>query len=297
MEQAELTVRSGLGRSYVYAEPGYARADSSSRQVQFRDPPVAQMPGVIKTDVVTHVPTGTSAATVKTEPPGDEYIMSMSSDVHDQGMRLQQLQHGFDQYTKQLEKTEERWKQEFGHLKQLILTSAARGGQLSSYSQASGLCLPMQPKTGTPMLGNMGQSPPKCFMCSKYGHISMDCEWQKKFVNDEWLHFDKQKGRMVLKDGTGLPAQLDDDNEPRYEKIEHIARERGWTSDSGQGSEDPSAVMYWTEEPEVEPSYFQDNLDEVDPDKLILDEMDERILRAYVLSKREAMQEAKESKN
>ncbi|KAF9266352.1 hypothetical protein L218DRAFT_829260, partial [Marasmius fiardii PR-910] len=71
-----------------------------------------------------------------------------------------------------------------------------------------------------------------CFMCSKYGHISTDCEWQKKFVNDEWLRFDKQKGQMVLKDGTGLPAQPEDDNEPWYEKIEHIARERGWTSDS-----------------------------------------------------------------
>lgn len=313
MDQAQIMVRSGLGSSYAYSASERAGASTNGKgRVRFMESARAEPPGLITApkEVEQAVKSVVAAPPKQESNADDELLMGMSMDVQNHGKQLHEIKKGFSHYNEKLDRTEKRWDKEFAALKQLIMSSQVpvNSGRSNAYGVSnSGMSGHMQNQShGAHMQssgfgGSQGASggAPQCFMCNGVGHISTECDYQKKFLKNGWIRFDPDRGRLVLKDGTSIPMQPRGDPEPRFQKIEKIAKNRGWIQTGAEEApSDPSAYMYWTEEPVV-PAFYnageaEDSIDEED----LLDDEEcaelTKIFKAFTMAKKT---KSKESKN
>jgi hypothetical protein len=67
-----------------------------------------------------------------------------------------------------------------------------------------------------------------CYMCGDPSHKLHECPHQKAFMDKKWII--RQDNRLVLRDGSNVP--YGDSSGTRKEKIEKIAKEKGWDKEN-----------------------------------------------------------------
>ncbi|KAF9267274.1 hypothetical protein L218DRAFT_996166 [Marasmius fiardii PR-910] len=267
MEQAEVTVKSGIGGTYTYglaknsrSLPDHSRrqpsssSESGSKQRVWFEEPSRGLAGL--TSLAT---SASEAAKIWVENPNikfeDEETMFVKSTID-------------------------------GH------------GPSQSFAQSAG------PRPSN-SLSWTGSAPPArtggiCYMCNGQGHISTECDWQKEYIKRGWIKIDPKSGRWVLKDRTPMPYQKEEDPDPQYSKIERIAREANWDGPSEAGGSDPSSAMYLMAEPPTE-SFYQGNSLEASSNDIVLGNEDadllDNIMQMFINAKYEAKKQSTESKN
>ncbi|KAF9266044.1 hypothetical protein L218DRAFT_996822 [Marasmius fiardii PR-910] len=206
------------------------------------------------------------------------------------------------QYNSRLEQTEQKMVNSFAEVKAMIIQSRIRPTQLSGLLQSFAQSAGPRPSNS---LSQMGLAPPArtggiCYICNGQGHISTECDWQKEYIKRGWIKIDPKSGRWVLKDETPMPYQKEGDPDPRYSKIERIAREANWDRPSEAGGSDPSSAMYLMAEPPTK-SFYQGNSLEVSSNDIVLGNEDadllDNIMRMFINAKYEAKKQSTESKN
>ena len=66
-----------------------------------------------------------------------------------------------------------------------------------------------------------------CYMCKSKDHLMSDCDYYKNYIKRGWLvPVGDGSSRVQLRDGVRLPNH--DAKETRWQKIEKIAKDRGW---------------------------------------------------------------------
>ncbi|KAF9257395.1 hypothetical protein L218DRAFT_1006199 [Marasmius fiardii PR-910] len=293
MEQAEVMVKSGIGGIYTYGrrQPSSSSESGSKQRVRFEEPSRDLIP------LISSAASTSEAAKIRAESPNikfeDEETMMVKSTIDSHDTQIRGLQASMAQYNSRLEQTKQKMANSFAEVKAMIIQSRARPAPSSGPSQSFAQSAGPRPSNS---LSRMGSAPPArtggiCYMCNGQGHISTECDWIK---------IDPKSGRWVLKDGTPMPYQKEGDPDPRYSKIERIAREANWDGPSEAGGSDPSSVMYLTEEPPTE-SFYQGNSPEASSNDTVLGNEDtellDNIMRMFINAKYEAKKQSMESKN
>ncbi|KAF9258434.1 hypothetical protein L218DRAFT_1004989 [Marasmius fiardii PR-910] len=267
MEQVEVT-------------PSSSSKSGSKQKVQFEEPSRGLVPPI------SSAASASEAAKIWAENPNikfeDEETMIVKSTIDGHDTHIRGLQASMAQYNFRLEQTKQKMVNSFAEVKAMIIQSRARPTPSSepsqSFAQSAGSRL-------TNSLSRTGSAPPArtggiCYMCNGQGHILTECDWQKEYIKRGWIKIDPKSGRWVLKDGTPMPYQKEGDPDPRYSKIERIAREANWDGASEAGGSDPSSVMYLTEEPPTE-SFYQGNSPEALSNDTVLGNEDTDVVPAH----------------
>ncbi|KAF9263028.1 hypothetical protein L218DRAFT_999898 [Marasmius fiardii PR-910] len=228
MEQAEVTVKLGIGGTYTYGlmknsqslfdhsrRPSSSSSESGSKQrVRFEEPPKG-LAGLVSSDA-----SASEAAKIRAENPNikfeDEETMRVKSTIDSHDTQIWGLQESIAQYNSRLEQTEQKMVNSFAEVKAMIIQSRIQPTQLSGPSQSFAQSAGPRPSNS---LSQMGSAPPTrtggiCYMCNGQGHILTECNWQKEYIKRGWIKIDPRSGRWVLKDGTPMPYQKEGDPDP-----------------------------------------------------------------------------------
>ncbi|KAF9254115.1 hypothetical protein L218DRAFT_951829 [Marasmius fiardii PR-910] len=290
MKQVEVTVKSGIGGTYIYGLMKNFRSlfnhsqrlSSSSSESRSKQKVWFEEPSKGSAGLTSLAASASKAAKILAENPNikfeDEETMHVKSMIDSHGTQIWGLQESIAQYNTQLDQTEQKMANSFAEVKAMIIQSRIQPTQLSgpsqSFAQSAGSAPP------TRMGGN-------CYMCNGQGHISTKCDWQKEYIKWGWIKIDPKSGQWVLKDGTPMPSQKEGDPDPWYSKIERIAREANWDR--------PSEAKPLTK------SFYQGNSLEALSDDIFLRDEDanllDNIMWMFINAKHEAKKQSKESKN
>ncbi|KAF9254575.1 hypothetical protein L218DRAFT_1009535 [Marasmius fiardii PR-910] len=314
MEQAEVTVKSGIGGIYIYGfvknsrplpdhsrrQPSSSSESGSKQRVRFEEPSRDLVP------LISSAASTSEAAKIRAENPNikfeDEETMMVKSTIDGHDTQIRGLQASMAQYNSRLEQTEQKMANSFAEVKAMIIQSRIRPTPSSGPSQSFAQSAGPRPSNS---LSRVSSAPSArtggiCYMCNGHGHISTECDWQKEYIKRGWIKIDPKSGRWVLKDGTPMPYQKEGDPDPRYSKIERIAREANWDGPSEADGSDPSSVMYLTAEPPTE-SFYQGNSPEASSNDIVLGNEDtellDNIMQMFINAKYEAKKQSTESKN
>ncbi len=150
MEQAEITIRSGLGRTLL---AGISRGVSQSQKKgQFNASSEGRSGGLITLPDAVGAAKGAQEGRVKSEPSDDEWMKVLAC-VDGHGAQIKDIKSRLDSYQTVMKENENKWDGNFAEVKQLILTSAGR----SAYAQQA----PRENSVGPAMpLRRMGMAPP-----------------------------------------------------------------------------------------------------------------------------------------
>ncbi|KAF9255667.1 hypothetical protein L218DRAFT_1008300 [Marasmius fiardii PR-910] len=305
MEQAEVTVKSGIGGTYTYGfmrnsrllpdhsrrQPSSSSESGSRQRVRFEEPSRDSIP------LVSSAASTSEAAKIRAESPNikfeDEETMMVKSTIDGHDTKIRSLQASMAQYNSRLEQTKQKMANSFAEVKAMIIQSRARLTPSSGPSQSFALSAGPRPSNS---LSRMGSAPPArtggiCYMCNGQRHISTKCDWQKEYIKRGWIKIDPK---------TPMPYQKEGDPDPRYSKIERIAWEANWDGPSEAGGSDPLSVMYLMAEPPTE-SFYQGNSPEASSNDTVLGNEDtellDNIMRMFINAKYEAKKQSTESKN
>ncbi|KAL0057678.1 hypothetical protein AAF712_015670 [Marasmius tenuissimus] len=185
---------------------------------------------------------GKSEPATKTELDDDTMKVLAKVDTYD--TKLKTFQSDMEQFQtrviENLQKSEKTLDNNLVELRKLI--SATRETPKASYSRTT------------------------CFMCGKTGHMAPECDYQEECIKKGWIR-KGDGGKYVLYDGSPVPFVRFGENKQRWEIIKEKAEANHWPNTSG--GEDPTAVLFATEQEPGRESFMQKTAPEIADHSLI----------------------------
>ena len=165
--------------------------------------------------------------------------ISLSSDKHD--IELKKLEQKVEGYFRE-DRTHKQSLAE--QLDKLVLLTSQNNNQFGRSNQYSNMSSMSGPRPSNRFNKPTNET---CYFCNDLNHRQTECPHLKEFLKREWV-VPRNDGtsRIMMKDGGYIPQG--DPRESRKEKIERIAKEKGWDK--------PTQVMFYEEDTSPDAMFY-----------------------------------------